>query len=64
MSRPYRKDRWLYRRDSENPFHSWWYNVVAYPLNPILALFGFCIMLRRCEWTRSSARLTIAFVGW
>lgn len=54
---------WRYRSNSQNPFHSWWYNVVAVA-NPALSPLGFEVMLRRCEWTKSNARLTVAFVGW
>lgn len=57
-------ERWDYRRSSKNPFHSWWYNAVAFPLNPLLRLVGLEIMLCRCKWTKSQARLTVAFIGW
>ena len=55
--------RWNYRKDSRNQFHSWWYNVAAL-LEPVYRAFGFSLCLRRSTWTKSGARLTLAWVGW
>lgn len=47
-----------YRPHSQNPFHSWWYNVFHLSMQP-LRLIGFYPCLRRCGWTKSGARISI-----
>lgn len=47
----------------QNPFHSWWFRAAMLFDRP-LNLIGYAIALRRCSWTRSHSRLTVAFIGW
>lgn len=55
--------RWDVRPHSRNPFHSRWYNVAAV-FHPLLRMFGFTLCVQRCRWTKSGARLAVAWVGW
>ncbi|WP_030538380.1 hypothetical protein [Sphingobium sp. DC-2] len=46
----------------QNPFHSrWWrcWEVAAWPLRYI----GIIPVLVRCRWTRSNARIGLAYIG-
>lgn len=46
-----------------NPFKTRWYRTAAV-FEPLFNLFGFGLVLVRCNWTRSHCRLGLMFVGW
>lgn len=63
MSNRVRQIQWEYRRGSENPFHSLFYNVLALG-RPVYHVFGFTLCIARCRWCRNGWRPSLAFVGW
>lgn len=53
----------LFKPERGNPFHTRRYKAIA-KLQPLFALFGFTLCIRRCRWMPGQWMPVLAWVGW